>query len=266
MTEPGLDFEFLRYIGVNPKDQQQHQRFYLPFFAGCQKVIDLGCGDADFVDLLQAKGIEGIGVDSDPLACATARERGLNIVHKDVFEYLQDSPPESVDGVFSSHLIEHLPWEKVLGLLRLAYDALQPGGVIVLTTPNVRALTSHLENFYRQFGHVTFYHPTLIAFFLEHIGYVEVETGEHASPSSPNSPIFKDLPLHTIDVELSDHPVPSLFHRLVRRIRMIVATTLLRPYLDLINEDFLRVRNALLRIDRPMECYATAIKPQSPPT
>ena len=222
MTRPGLDYEFLRYIGVNPAGQKAHQRFYLPFFAGCQKVIDLGCGDGDFVALLEEEGMTGIGVDADPVACANARERGLDIMCRDVFDYLKSVPRGSVGGFFSSHLVEHLPYEKVLELMELSYEALSSGGVIVLTTPNVRGLTAHLEQFYLHFGHVTFYHPQLLAFFLEHVGFADVERGENISKASPASPMFKNLPMEPIRVDLPPAE-GGLVHRLRRRVRVAVA-------------------------------------------
>jgi len=259
MTEPGLDYEFLRYIGVTPERQKLHQRFYLSFFAGCQTVIDLGCGDGDFIELLSENGIMGIGVDSDPLECDAARKRGLNIICQDVFEYLTSAQPESVDGIFASHLVEHLPYERVLELMQLSYRVMRPGGVIVLTTPNVRSLFSHLEMFYMHFGHVSFYHPRLLRFFLEHVGFVNVEMGENASSVSPASPIFGMFQMYPIHTKL---PLwqDTWLRRVVRRLRMLVARVFAQPYLDMINHNFVQIRNALEQIDRPFECYVKAIK------
>ena len=59
---PGLDNAFLRYIDVRTEVQQENQASYLPLFDGCSRVVDLGCGDGDFVELLQKKGIEALGV------------------------------------------------------------------------------------------------------------------------------------------------------------------------------------------------------------
>jgi len=57
----GLDYDFLRYIGVESETQKRIQGFYLPFFEGCKRVVDLGCGDGDFLGLLEEKGIEATG-------------------------------------------------------------------------------------------------------------------------------------------------------------------------------------------------------------
>lgn len=50
--------------------------------------------------------------------------------------------PASVSHVFSDNVIEHLPLDATRALLREAFRCIQPGGVIRLITPDVRA---HVE-------------------------------------------------------------------------------------------------------------------------
>jgi len=49
----------------------------------------------------------------------------------------------------------------------------------------VRGLFSHLEMFYIHFGHVTFYHPRLLCFFLKFAGFTEVREGENPAQLHP---------------------------------------------------------------------------------
>ena len=190
---PGLDFDFLRYIDVLPENQRRIQRAYLPYFAGCRNIVDLGCGDADFVELCQAEGLNVVGVDSDEKSFASASARNLPIIQQDVFSYLAAQPANSVDGIFCAHLVEHLPYPKVIELVHQSYRLLQPGGILVLLTPNVRSLFAHLEMFYLHFGHVSFYHPRLLAFFLEHDGFTAIEIGENEETASPLLPFVKQM-------------------------------------------------------------------------
>jgi SAM-dependent methyltransferase len=260
MSDPGLDYEFLRHIGYDAKRQKEHQRFYLQFFEECERVVDLGCGGGDFVELLIAGGVDAIGVDVDPLAAQAMRARETPVAEQDVFAYLEQADPASVDGIYAAHLVEHLPYDKVLELIRLAYRTLRPGGVIVLTTPDPRSLYAHLEMFYLHFGHVSFYDPRLLCFFLEHVGFAEPASGSNDSSLQHASPYFGLGEMHPIRAKL---PVwrRSLFRRALRAVRMAVAYVLLNPYLDLINSNFERLFATLRRIDRPFECYATAVKP-----
>jgi len=270
----GLDYDFLRYIGVESETQKRIQGFYLPFFEGCKRVVDLGCGDGDFLGLLEEKGIEATGVDWDEKCCAAARERGLNVLCEDVFEYLEGVEEGSVDGVFCSHLVEHLPYERVIELLRLAHRALREGGKIVLSTPNVKALSSHLDMFYLHFGHVTFYHPRLLGFFLEYTGYSEVEMGENPETAFPlgghlmSEPCQEPgslIPSIRYDPLL---PLPSNpLRKVIWRGKMFLVRLIVQPYLDRIvgevNARLEHLSRALgdLDLDRPFECYARASKP-----
>lgn len=288
----GLDFDFLRYMGVKPEAQRAIQEFYLPRFAGCANVVDLGCGDGDFVKLLVDRGIRATGVDSDDKAQAAAESHGLPFVQDDVFHYLRTLAPESADGIFCAHLVEHLPYEKVIELVQLSFDAISPGGVIVLATPDVRTLFSHLEMFYLHFGHISFYHPRLLCFFLDHAGFVRAEYG--TNPRTP-SPLLAGLKQFT-----AAHPgeppkgrnqsevayrreIPpqgnSLLHRASYSVKRRLTRWLVQPFLDdltrSINQEMKRNRDdldadlhtiaaSIQTLNGPFECYAVAYKPPAP--
>lgn len=181
---PGLDYDFLRYIGATTEGQQRIQSYYLPLFEGCKTVVDLGCGDGDFIILLLEQGIEAIGVDSDEKAFRAAKEKNLPIVFQDVVTYLREMPDNSVDGIFSAHLVEHLPYQIVLELIQQSYRVLRPSGRLLLATPDPRTLFSHLEMFYLHYGHVSFYHPRLLSFFLEYTRFSHVTMGVNPNTAS----------------------------------------------------------------------------------
>lgn len=258
----GLDYAFLRYIGVTPEGQKRIQGFYLPFFAGCRWVLDLGCGDGDFVELLVENGIPATGVDADELCCAAARARGLDVVCADVFAYLRSLPEASVEGIFCAHLVEHLPYAQVLDLFRLCHRVLSPGGRIVVTTPNVRGLFAHLEMFYQHFGHVTFYHPHLLSFLLEQAGFVQPTEGENPRLAAPLWGEQPPPPVTYDPVLPASRDTP--LHRLVRRAKNYLATFIVRPYLDQIvaqvNRRLDRQAALLASLDRSFECYVQAVK------
>jgi SAM-dependent methyltransferase len=253
----GLDYEFLRFIGVDSESQRRIQGFYLPLFKGCESVLDLGCGTADFVALLSEHGIQAIGIDSDERAWAAARERGINVVHQDVFSFLEHSEPNSIDGIFAAHLVEHLSYEAVIRLFRLSRQALRPGGRIVVTTPNPRSLLAHLEMFYLHFGHVTFYHPQLLVFLLEFSGFSQAESGEN--PIGPPPLLERPFPL----TEHLPIPLDGLIWQLiswaVHAAKLLICLSIL-PLAIQLEINFRRQAALVDRLNVPFECYATAIK------
>lgn len=264
----GLDYDFLRYIGVNPIDQRQNQSFYLPFFKDCRRVVDVGCGDGDFVALLREQGIEAYGIDNDPIAIQHLQEREIPVVEADVVTYLQSVEPGSLDGVFSAHLVEHLPYHAVYEVIHHSYRALKLGGRIVLTTPNARALVSHLEMYWLHFGHVAFYHPRLLCFFLHRVGFQNETWGEH--PASPH-PLLGDV-YHLTKSEVARpliqwaaEPPASALGKWRRVARSKLARLLgLDDIVRQANIQFGQWQGSLNslvdRLDRPFECYVTAIK------
>ena len=283
--EPGLDFAFLKYIGVTPESQIPIRRFYLPMFAGCQHVVDLGCGTGDFVALLQEAGINAVGVDSDPAACAWLQKRQLPVIEQEVTAYLETIEANSLDGIYSAHLVEHMPYEAVLKLIRLAFRALRPGGRLVLATPNPRALISHLELYHMHFGHKAFYHPNLLCFFLDYCGFEQIEDGENPftiplfsrdlfqgfAPPYGEYYEAEDLNQAHIRYRREFPPAKNPLRALIRLAKTTVFRFIVQPFLDDLegqaNRLFLAHHTALRQtgvMDRAFECYAIGYKPALP--
>lgn len=204
----GLDDAFLRYIGVESETQRYIQEGYLPCFSGCRRVVDLGCGDGDFLGLLHENGHECLGIDGDTRAVQRVQKLGLPVVQADVLTWLaqeadaiQQGERPAWDGLFCAHLVEHLPYTAVLALCRQAARILRPGGVIVLATPNVAAIHAHLDGYYKHFGHITFYHPDLLSFFLDYSGFEIVESGANERvPSTLFFPVIRELNEHQVEL------------------------------------------------------------------
>jgi hypothetical protein len=277
----GLDYDFLHYIGSDSAAMRRIRGFYLPHFSGCHSVVDLGCGDGDFVALLREAGHDAVGVDADPKVCTALRSQGIPVVEQDVFAYLSTASDGSADGIFSAHLVEHLPYLKVLELATQAYRVLRPGGVIVLATPDVRSLYTHLESFYLHFGHVSFYHPRLLCFFLEQAGFTGAEYGANPATASPMLTPLQGLaqrpPRATTGRAIAyRREIPpqgnSLVQRLSYRVKRRLASWLVQPFTDSLaaatndqlaglDRDLLDLAQALQSLNGPYECYATAYKP-----
>lgn len=295
---PGLEFDFLRFIGVKAESQRRIQSFYLPWLEGYHKIVDLGCGDADLVGLLVERGADVVGVDADELAYQAALARGLPVVKGEALAYLRDLPCDSIDGIFSAHLVEHLPYPQVIGLVRESFRVLHPGGIIILATPNVRSLFSHLENFYLHFGHVSFYHPSLLRFFLSHEGFVNVQQGENPETASPLLDDLRRLPAICSETSRAELPRevhvplqiplqgPGWLNRISQRVKSVVGQWLVLPYLlDVVAQintqvhqherrlqqlqsssqqqaySLEAIKQALLRLDGAFECFALGYKP-----
>ena len=172
-----IDLEYIRML----------QRPRVRFFKDCKKVLDLGCGPGIFLELLKESGIHAVGVDRNEAIVAKARLKGLDIIHSDLSEYLDESK-EAFDGIFCSHILEHLPFEEVVRLIEKIAIRLLPGGMIVFVLPNPGSIRLHLFGFWRDPEHVRFYTGNLIASVCQHYGLKVEYSNEEETPNSLETP------------------------------------------------------------------------------
>jgi SAM-dependent methyltransferase len=99
------------------------------------RVLDVGCGNGAWLEVLRAKGIVAEGLDPTPEACAAARAKGLT-VHEGWLER-NELPDASFDLITANHCLEHS--DNPEGFLRGCARLLKPGGVLHLAIPNVES-------------------------------------------------------------------------------------------------------------------------------
>ena len=105
------------------------------------KLVDVGCGQGDFLMTMQHFGWDCAGVELDATAAAIARQRSGSQV---TVGRIEDShfPSESIDAITANHTIEHL--HDPIAFLRESFRILRPGGKLVVVTPNSTSLGHRL--------------------------------------------------------------------------------------------------------------------------
>ena len=137
--------------------------------------LDLGCGRGEWLRLLAKSGIVGIGVDSNQGMVAAAHASGLNVLVEDVVQHLRTRGAGTVDGLSAFHLVEHLPPELVLELLREGIRVVRPGGALILETPNPENLQVGAHTFYLDPTHRTPVPPAFLSFLARQAGWEQVD-------------------------------------------------------------------------------------------
>ena len=112
------------------------QQFYVPLLAEHAPVLDAGCGRGELLELLRATDVRAQGVDADEAMVARCREKGLDVALGDLTTFLRDLEERSLGSVFAGHVIEHLPYDELMGFFALTKRALRPGGLLVAETVN----------------------------------------------------------------------------------------------------------------------------------
>lgn len=116
-----------------------HRVGHLPFEAGGQ-LLEIGCGNGEFIQGMQNLGWRVTGVEMDEHAAAVAKGRGLNVFCGRIENV--SLPENTYSAIVMNHVIEHVT--EPANTLSRCCDLLRPGGELILTTPNPSGLGHRL--------------------------------------------------------------------------------------------------------------------------
>ena len=120
---PGFQFMINKIREVTQRYLLPHQR----------RVIDVGCGPGILLVDLQKNGFECLGIDFNPVLVRAANEQFHVPARVARLEELT-TLGSRFDLALLSHVLEHV--EDPVGLLKNIREILNPGGVLVIETPN----------------------------------------------------------------------------------------------------------------------------------
>jgi SAM-dependent methyltransferase len=104
-------------------------------------ILDCGCGFGAYLLFLRDHGFNcvlGVDLSEDQIAAAHQMFKVYNSEVGDALVYLKNST-KKWDVVLMMDLVEHLSVEASIELIRIAYLHLNPGGKIIIMTPNAIA-------------------------------------------------------------------------------------------------------------------------------
>ena len=249
-------------------------QWYLSYVTGFQRVLDIGCGNGEFLGILQAAGHEAVGVDIDPAMVAACQQQGYTAYEADVVTWLPTQSGQ-YDAIFSSNVIEHLDAPTVAAVVNGAYQALRPGGLLLMGTPNPESAIVHFHEYWRDPTHVRLYSRQVLEFFLHNAGFVEVKSDvnretnwEGLAPmlqalqtTAADDPVRQPPPRqHHRVADLQPWPAPpgpdsSLRQRLSFRLLHLAFKKLMEPYLALVRLDLEHHRQHIVQLEEQVDWY-----------
>ena len=150
----------------------------MKMFAGCDWVLDLGCGRGELLDGLRDAGIKGRGVDLDPTMVERCREKGHDVELADAATALRGYDDGTIPAVFAAQVVEHLSAEQLTELLTLSAAKLAPGGMAIFETVNPHNPAA-LKAFWTDTTH---HHPVFPEVLLAHCRLAGFASGDVVFP------------------------------------------------------------------------------------
>jgi SAM-dependent methyltransferase len=138
------------------------------------RILDAGCANGYLLSLFAASGYCNlVGVELSAQLAAAARHRlagGGEIVNADVRDFLAQAPDACFDVVLFHHVLEHIPREHTIALLREFYRVLKPGGYLNIKVPNASYLLAG-NHLFCDFTHVVHFNERSLPQVLEAAGF-----------------------------------------------------------------------------------------------
>ncbi len=150
---------------------------------GHRRLFELGCGNGAVAAHLTRHGYEVHGVDTseEGIALAKRHHPEIDLQQRSVYEPLADDFGQ-FPVVLSLEVIEHLYFPRKL--CQTAYDLLEPGGTLILSTPYhsylknlALAVSGKLDAHFTALmdhGHIKFFSPGTLGAVLEEAGFEQI--------------------------------------------------------------------------------------------
>lgn len=108
------------------------------------RVLDAGCAEGHWLEALRRVGFKNLtGVDLSAQLLEMARGRlgaDARLFNADLCQWVREVPDSSFDVIFFHDVLEHLPREVTIPILREFHRILAPGGRLQVRVPNLACL------------------------------------------------------------------------------------------------------------------------------
>jgi 2-polyprenyl-3-methyl-5-hydroxy-6-metoxy-1,4-benzoquinol methylase len=151
-------------------------------FSNHGKLLDIGCGGGKYLRSMQRLGWNVEGVEFNSSAVQTCSDMGLTVYQGE----LSDAAIEdcTYDVVTARHVLEHIPEPQQF--IEEIFRILKPGGLMILRTPNSKALgrnwfgTNWFANDVPR--HLILFSPDNLRLLAKNIGFIHKKSMTFSSP------------------------------------------------------------------------------------
>ena len=182
--EDGWYFLFEKLFRGTEEEISGRQAIYIDYLRTCYATLtdknpqgyflDFGSGRGEFLSLLAKANMPGRGIDTSHLNIEYVTNKGLDVACEDGIDYLRGVKDNSLYGITSYQVAEHLEFDVLKDFIGIAYKKIMPGGIIIIETVNPSCIRA-MQYFYIDPTHVRPYPPELLRFQAEWEGFVTIK-------------------------------------------------------------------------------------------
>lgn len=186
------------FRGNREEIQERYRDLARRFLDVDGRVVDVGCGRGEFIDLLVELGVDVAGIDIDPALVAHAQDRGLPVEFGSLVPWLESQDDDSLGGLSLIQVVEHVSAQELVEFVALAHRKVRKGGRVIVETVNPQSLYVFAHSFYLDPTHVAPVHPAYLMFLFTEAGFDDVEV-EWRSPCPPDDVLVPDGDARGVD-------------------------------------------------------------------
>lgn len=148
---------------------EQYSHFINEFSLQGKKIIEIGCGQGEFLDLLSNFDVKAVGLEHNEEFVKIARDNRLEVFcgfATDEYTKIKDAP---YDAFVSFNFLEHLPSPN--GYLRCIYSNLREEGYGLIAVPSFEYIIEGGRWYELIRDHLVYHTEESLRFCLEHNGF-----------------------------------------------------------------------------------------------
>ncbi len=193
------------------------------------RLLDVGCNVGTFLEIAQNRGWQVAGIEPNKKAIDICLSKGIPVfqgfLSDDLANEIERNP---FDVVALNDSIEHFP--DPLATMRLVHRLVRPGGVVAISTPNIRSILTNMFQI-KPKEHLFYFDAATLTALLERAGFkvqLLVETGRRRDIGSAHHGAtldseFWNVVSRLLDVTRLDKPVSILLERLFKEELFVLA-------------------------------------------
>lgn len=139
-----------------------------------KRILEIGCGQGEYLNLLAAAGVEATGLEYARPALEYCRRQGLQAIRGFLSRPSQKLAAPAFDGFMTLNFMEH--WPRPINTLRAIHNNLVPGGIGLVEVPNFDMILK--EGLYSEFisDHLSYFSRESFAYALQRAGFEVLDT------------------------------------------------------------------------------------------